>query len=72
MLIQAVLMLLLYGPDNCLFGTELSIFMLINLQGIEVVYVDYGNTEVLPVTNLREPTQENAHVMSLPFQVSFP
>ncbi|CAB4010147.1 Hypothetical predicted protein [Paramuricea clavata] len=37
-------------------------------DGVEVLYVDYGNTEIVPVTNLREPTQENAHVLSLPFQ----
>ncbi|CAB4006903.1 Hypothetical predicted protein [Paramuricea clavata] len=37
-------------------------------NGVEVLYVDYGNTEIVPVTNLREPTQENAHVLSLPFQ----
>ena len=38
---------------------------------VEVLYVDFGNTEFVHVTNLREPTQNNAHVLSLPFQVSF-
>ena len=36
---------------------------------VEVLYVDFGNIEDVPVTNLREPTEENVHVLSLPFQV---
>ena len=36
---------------------------------VKVLYVDFGNTEDVPVTNLREPTEENVHVLSLPFQV---
>ncbi|XP_028405181.1 tudor domain-containing protein 7-like [Dendronephthya gigantea] len=37
-------------------------------DAMEVVFLDYGNTEVIPTTDLRKPTQENSHVLSLPFQ----
>lgn len=35
---------------------------------VEVQYVDYGNTEQLPVSSLREPARAIGHVNSLPFQ----
>ncbi|XP_022786360.1 tudor domain-containing protein 1-like isoform X2 [Stylophora pistillata] len=35
---------------------------------VEVQYVDFGNTEVLPLSSLREPTRAISHVNSLPFQ----
>ena len=38
---------------------------------VEVQYVDYGNTEQLPVSSLREPARAIGHVNSLPFQVSW-
>ncbi|XP_073250935.1 tudor domain-containing protein 7-like [Porites lutea] len=35
---------------------------------VEVKYVDYGNTEELPISSLRQPTRSISHVNSLPFQ----
>ncbi|KAJ7361831.1 tudor domain containing 1 [Desmophyllum pertusum] len=35
---------------------------------VEVQYVDYGNTEELPIASLREPSRGIGHVNSLPFQ----
>ena len=36
---------------------------------VEVHYVDYGNSEKLSISSLREPAKAISHVNSLPFQV---
>lgn len=35
---------------------------------VEVYYVDYGNSETLPISSLREPSKAISHVNLLPFQ----
>ncbi|XP_070535128.1 tudor domain-containing protein 7-like [Ptychodera flava] len=35
---------------------------------VEVLYVDYGNREVISISNLREPTTANPHITKLPYQ----
>ena len=71
-----------FTQDSCISRTLLSLMRVIRtLPGsdnlyqcdvflkVEVQYVDYGNTEELPISNLREPVRAIDHVNSLPFQV---